>query len=351
MKKILFTSILILFGFHIFAQETSKIKTLINEGVALHDSGNYEEAIKKYNEALELDKDNILALSEKAFSLFSSQNYNDCIDVCNKAIKTDPTSQDLKYVYTTYGNALDALKKPKKALKIYDEGLSLFPSYYHLHFNKGITLALSENYDDALYHFEKSISFNPNHASSHNAIARLSIMKDKRIPALMAFCRFFSLEHYSKRAEMNLPYVQNIMTANVEKTGESSVTINIDPALLSIDDNKENNFNSVDLILSMSSALDHDSKNKGKPEVELFIEKLDAVCSSLKELKSKNHGFYWEYYAPYFIKLKDENQIESLAYLTYATSNSENVKLWLDENQDQVASFLEWSNEFDWNLK
>jgi len=61
--------------------------------------------------------------------------------------------------------------------------------------------------------------------------------------------------------------------------------------------------------------MDYDKKNKKKTEIELFQEKFETVCSSLKEVKKDNYGFYWEYYAPYFIAMKDENLIETLSYL------------------------------------
>lgn len=48
---------------------------LVNEGVALHDQGKYNEAIKKYDEALSLEPENILALGEKAFSTESLEEY------------------------------------------------------------------------------------------------------------------------------------------------------------------------------------------------------------------------------------------------------------------------------------
>ena len=144
------------------------------------------------------------------------------------------------------------------------------------------------------------------------------------------------------------------MSANVEKTGKNSITINIDPNTLSDAEKKEkpeNDFSTTDLILSMSAALDYDKKNKKKTEVELFMDKFETVCSSLKEVQKDNFGFYWEYYVPYYIEMKDANLIETFSYLVYATSESQDVQQWLKENENKIDLFYEWSSKNKWKIE
>src|SRR5688500_18054936 len=94
-----------------FGQDKATAEKLVDEGVAYHDKGDYEGAISRYDKALELDKDNLLALSEKAFSLVSIQKYDEAISCCQKVMAVHPGDKGLKTVYVTYGNALDGLKK------------------------------------------------------------------------------------------------------------------------------------------------------------------------------------------------------------------------------------------------
>ena len=119
-----------------------------------------------------------------------SKKNEESIKCCEKAIETHPEEEGLKMVYVTYGNALDGLNKTDRSIEVYDEGLKQFPDFYLLHFNKGITLWSVKKYNDALLCFQMS-KLNPKHASSHNAIARVSKINDTRIPALLAYCRFF----------------------------------------------------------------------------------------------------------------------------------------------------------------
>ena len=352
MKKTIFILMFALTCNLSFGQNKIEAEKLVDEGVAYHDKGDYDGSISRYNKALELDKDNLLALAEKAFSLFSSQKYEESIKYCQRAIETHSGENGLKTVYVTFGNATDALKKTDKSVEIYDEGIKQFPNYYQLYFNKGVTLWSVKKNDEAMLCFQKSAKLNPRHASSHNAIARLSKNKEKRIPALLAYCRFFVLEPESNRAKENLESVKKLMKANVEETGKKSVNISISSDLLgdttATGKPTENSFSTTDMILSMETALDFDKKNKKKTEVERFIMKLETMCSSLKEIENNNHGFFWDYYVPYFIEMKDKKLIETFSYIVFTTSTDRDVAKWLKSNKAEVDKFYEWSKSFKW---
>jgi Tfp pilus assembly protein PilF len=335
-----------------FSQNKTEAEKLVDEGVAYHDKGDYDGAVSKYSKALELDKDNLLALAEKAFTLNSLKKYDESISICKLAIEKHPKDNSLKNVYVTYGNALDELKKTDEAFAVYDDGLKVFPEYYQLHFNKGITYSSIRKYDEAILSFQQAILINPKHASSNNAIARLEKMNGRKIPAILAFCRFLITEPQSARAKENLNSLKELISANVKKTGENSVSVTIDSKMLSEDTKngkpKENDFSSTELISTMDVALDFDEKNVNKTEVENFIRKFETICASLSEMKKKNYGFYWYVYAPYFIEMKKNNLIEPFAYIVYASSETKDVNEWLDKNQKELDKFYDWSKNYKW---
>lgn len=335
-----------------YGQNQADAEKIVDEGVAYHDKGDYDGAIDKYDKALELDKDNLLAMAEKAFSLLSLQKYDEAIKYCQKTIATHPGDKGLRTVYVTYGNALDEQKKTDKSIEIYDEGIKQFPNYYQLYFNKGITLSSVKKYDDAALYFQKAIMLNPQHAGSHNAIARLANINHKRIPSLLAYCRFLAIEPQSNRGKENLSSMQKIMKGNVEETGKKSITINISSDMLGDTSAngkpKENSFTSTDLILAMDAASDFDKKNKKKTEVEQFIRKFETVCKSLKETKKDNFGFYWDYYVPYFTEMKDKSFLETFAYIAFASSDDPDIAKWLEAHKSETDKFFEWSKSFEW---
>jgi hypothetical protein len=110
----------------------------------------------------------------------------------------------------------------------------------------------------------------------------------------------------------------------------------------------ENSFKSTDLLLEMDAALDYDEKNKDKTEVEQFIRKFETVCASLKETHKDNYGFFWDYYVPYFVEMKDKNLIETFGYIAFASSDKPEVSSWLQSNKNKVDQFFEWSKSFAW---
>lgn len=337
----------------LLAQNRVEAEKLVNEGVVLHDKGDYAGALSRYDQALELDLNNSLALSEKALTLCEIGRYQDSIEYCKRAIEKNDGTANLQVVYVTYGNNLDLLQKTDEAMAIYAEGIRLYPDYFQLYFNKGIALTSAEKYEQAIACFRKSASLNPQHAGTHHILGRVLFSQNKNIPALMAFCRFLVLEPEGEKARQNVALLHKILKGNVEKTGKKSITIQIDASLLTgamtEDAAQEDNFASTEMILSMASAMDHDKKNRNKKPIELFVFKMDMICSSLRESKKNKTGFFWDYYAPYLIDLKERDLTETFAYIVNASSEEKSIATWLNSHKQEVKKFYEWSESFRWN--
>jgi hypothetical protein len=160
------------------------------------------------------------------------------------------------------------------------------------------------------------------------------------------------LEPEGNRAKENLANVQVIMKGNVTQTGKKNITINVSPEMLGDTTEEggpnENSFMSTDLLLAMDAALDYDKKYKKNTEVQQFIRKFESVCSSLKESQKDNFGFFWKYYVPYFIEMKEKNFVETFAYLAFASSDDETVLKWLNSHKSDIDKFYDWSKSFAW---
>lgn len=352
MKKTITFLIFVLYCTISNSQNPEAAAKLVDEGISYHDKGDYEGAIAQYDKALALDTNNMIALGEKALSFLAWGKYEEAVNTALKTIETHPNDINLEGVYVTCGNAYDGLKKTDKAIETYDEGIKKFPDAYQLYFNKGITLSTVDKPDEAIACFQKAVILNPNHPGSNNAIARLMKQQNRRIASILAYSRFFILEPQSNRAKANLTSLQSLLNANVKKTGKNSISLNISPELLAdttINGKpKENSFSSVDLLLSMSTALNYDKKYKKYTEVEHFIRNFGAICSSLKETQKENYGFFWDYYVPYFIEMNEKNFTETFGYITFASSESEDVSKWLKSHQKEVDEFYKWSENYLW---
>ena len=178
MKHILSTLIFLIVLFSGTAQHAEKIEQLIQEGIALHDKGEYGEAIRKYNAALDLDKNDFAAAYEKSFSLTALGKLKEANAISKELLQKFGDHPNIKIVYIQYGSTLDDLGKSKDALEVYNEGIKKFPNEYLLHFNKGLTLQKMENYSEALLSYENSLKLKPLHASS-NLYTGMIIQKTK----------------------------------------------------------------------------------------------------------------------------------------------------------------------------
>lgn len=354
MKRTFLFLLLITFNLS-FSQDKTTANSKVEEGIVLHDKGDYQGAITKYDEALQLDKDNLFALAEKVLTLNTMQKYDEVIKISKYVLEHYKEGSELKNIYVSLANALDESNNPEEALKTYEEGIKKFPDYYQLPFNKGITHASLQQYDEAITAFQQALLINPKHAGSINGMARVEKIRGNKIPSILSFCRFFTVEPQTKRAEENLKSLKELINSNVTKNEDNSINISIDSNTLSEGSkkrkSKENDFSSTELILSMSVALDYSEENKNKTEVENFIRKFEILCASMEENKKKKKGFYWEVIAPYFMDMKQNNLIVPFGYIVYASSGSSDVNTWLKSNQAALDKFYEWSKNYNWSKK
>ncbi len=333
------------------AQDPEAAKALAREGVQLHDQGNHEEALKKFDAALKKDKDNFFALTEKANSMEAMGDYEGCVKLCDRILEVHGAHEEIGIVYLAQANALDKMKRPEEALAVYKRGQESSPTNHQLWYNEGVTLVGMERTEEAKARFEHALRLAPGHASSHNALGRLEQKQKHRIPALLALSRCLIVESEGQRARGNLSAVKDLMKGSAQRTGANSVTISVDPALLPAKGDTAHapdDFKSAELLIDMMSALDLSEENKSKPFVELFQEKFDSVCGILDETKAGQSGFYWEYYAPYFSALKKAGHVETAVMLMHSSSAAVGVQNWLKSNRIAITAFEEWNAAYAW---
>ncbi len=350
MKKSILAGIMLLSFLFAVAQNNKEAAELVSEGIALHDKGDYEGAIKKYDDALKMDKDYFNALYEKSYSLVSMGKNRECASLCKDILKRYPDHPGLSAVYIQYGSVLDDLGKSKDALEVYNEGISKYPGEFLLYFNKGLTLQKLSKFDEALLEYQRSLELKPLHSSS-NYYTGLLLKKVNKIPAILSYCTFLAIEPHSKRSKDAFAAVNELLGANVKKEG-NNITIFLDPATLGNGkkEPKENNFRTVELILTMTAALDKskDVDSIAKSPAEKFSLKFQVLINSLEEGLKDNKGFYWEHYVPFFVEMKEKGFVELLGRLIYLSEGREENEQWTKDNEDKVNNFYDWMKGYKW---
>jgi tetratricopeptide (TPR) repeat protein len=317
----------------------------VNEGIALHDRGDYDGAIAKYEEVLKENPASVLALYELAFSYSLKKDYRKSLETAYKGAQYQ--SDTLTGFYLLIGNNLDLLGESTKAVEVYKKGLKLNPNDYLLHYNLAVTYQTLNNLDEAKKTLKKAVAVNPNHPSSHVLLGTIFYKTKYKTPAFFALSRFLILEPNTRRTPGAFNLLQEILGGGV-KPGKNPDEVNIFVDLAANKD--EGDFGSVDMVMGLSRAANMTEKNKGKSEAELLVDQLRTLISIISEMdpKGDKSKFTWKYYVPYFIEMKKRNHVEAFGYYISQRSNLAGVKEWLQANDSRVNDFLVWSKSFQW---
>lgn len=342
--------ILILFLFcssaRLMAQDDS-LQILLQEGVSLHDKGDYDGALRIYDEVLAKDPNRLLAWYEKSLTLFVAQRYQECADLCKDALKKFREGDELDHIYVNYGSALDALGKPDEAIKVYSQGIRKY-NHYLLFFNRGITEFQNKRTSDAINDFEQTLLLKPLHASSHQYLG-YAVYGENKVASLMALSTFLIIESNTNRSEKNLKILQELFSGFAKKTGDKTISITLNPSALDSKKNKADNFAITEMALALGAALDHTDS------VKQFVTPADRLKNKLEifaEIDSEGKkGFFTDFYVPFFKAMREAGYLETAANMILARSDDDQVKNWISSNETKLNSFAKWIQEYKWSEK
>lgn len=328
----------------VVGQNPAEALRLVKDGVKMHDANMLEEAIKLYEEALKVDKNNYLALSEIAMTYSQLGDYKKAIAYCELAIKTNP-KEDLRYTYVTYANSFDHLKDSKKAIATYNKAINLYPDFYQLYFNRGVTNANLAKLDACLEDFKKSYTLNRNHANSLNAVIMLN--EKKRIPTILGTSCYLLLDNKSQRAQTHYERLRKNLKSNITIEG-NQITINLDPSESGKKKNSDN-FMGVDMYMSILNLGKVDSLETQKMDTTLVgstLRYFENLTSSLEQSVDKNQSFYWKTMVPFLIEIKKNDWLEPFVHTILLPSNDQQVLNYHQTNKEKLDEFMAWSRNY-----
>jgi tetratricopeptide (TPR) repeat protein len=344
MKSTFLSLLLVAFTTTIFAQNDP-----IEEGVKLHDEGKYAEAIKKFEEALKADAKNMSANYEMANTYNAMQEYDKAIKFADKVIASK--SESAGGAYMIKGTAYDMQKKPKKAIEAYMDGIKFAPNVHLLYFNLGVTYMGIKEYDEAEKALINSVTRKPSHASSHFILGYVCSEKKSKVKSLLALYNFLILEPKSKRSKMALGMIEDLLGNSVKKKDNGfDMTITLD------DNEKDETFRSADLYLSMSKAVEMSADKALKDSLGVTLAATPAISFKksnenlfqyLGEVKEKEKGFWWKYYAQFFADVEKNGFTEVLSYYMRLSKEEKEVTEWLDKNKEKVQKFSDWYKKYE----
>ncbi len=316
----------------------SNIHNLVKEGVAHHDSGNYDKAIDAYKKALKIDPKSALVNYEIALSYFSKGDYKKAIKYSDAVLKQDENY--MLEAYITKGSALDVLGKTKESIKLFKKAIKKTKGHYLLYYNLALNHYKLNDLEQAESNVIKAIENNPYHASSHLMLGNIHHSRGNSIQTLLATHYFLFLEPNSPRSIEAYKILMENFGGNVSKDKDKPNTINI-----TLSANNDSQFGAAELMVSMLEASKTLEENKDKTDDELFVENTGSFFTVLGELKKEdNKEIWWTFYTTFFYDLTKSEHLTT--YCKHITQGSnENSNKWLENNDSKLNEFVDWLKE------
>lgn len=324
---------------------TPKQTAIIREGVGLHERGDFDGAIRKYEEALAENPSNALALYEMAFAYQAKGDYRKSLEVATRGARYK--SEQLGELYTIIGTSLDRLGEPQKAVEVFKKGIKLDPANGMLHFNLAVTYHGLKKPEEARKSLKAALTRNPGHPTSHLMLSLLFFQGGYRVPALLAASRFLTLEPQTPRSAAALRVLLEVLGGGVRQgANPNEMTIFMDMG----GKKDEGDFTSIDVILGLSAAAARTEKNKDKTQAEMLVEQMKTVLNVLSESpeRKNENSFVHQYYVPYFAELKQRGHVEAFTYYALMSSGLPGVSEWVNSHSGRVQQFLIWSKQYRW---
>ena len=168
-----------------------------NKGNALVESSMYDDAIKCYDKALEINPGSMEAWNNKGLALARTGRLAEAVQCYDKALEINPGDTEVMY---NKGISLALLGKSKEAIECYDKLLAMNSRDADALCSKGDVLFESGRHEEAFAAYNKSIEIDPKDEVTWN----------NRGMTLVKLNRFAeAIESYDKALEIN-PKVEKI---------------------------------------------------------------------------------------------------------------------------------------------
>jgi len=123
------------------AGQPRKADIALQRGVELQEAGRFNEAIKAYDEAIQLGSNYLLAYNNRGAAYAALKQYERAIPDFDRAIELNPKYAE---AYCNRGAAFGALKQYERAIRDLDKAIELDPKYARAYNNLAWLLATAE---------------------------------------------------------------------------------------------------------------------------------------------------------------------------------------------------------------
>jgi len=167
------------------------LKEMILKGNEYYYKKEYNEALKCYDKAIEINPNSANAWNNKGLALVLLSNYDEALKCYDKAIEINPNSANAWRNRGSFFNGLarrEAIKCFDKSTSKYEEAIKCFDKALQINLNdadtwngKGYALDNLGNYEEAIKCFDKALEIDPDDAiAQDNKASLLNILNEQK---------------------------------------------------------------------------------------------------------------------------------------------------------------------------
>jgi predicted O-linked N-acetylglucosamine transferase (SPINDLY family) len=157
---------------------------ILQEGMRLHQSGRLNEAEARYRQLLALDSKHAEALHYLGLLAYQGKRLDDAVRLVSESIAVDPKNVA---AHNNLGNALAMLGRHREAEAAFRNSLALDPNAADTWFNLANSEREQQRFDDADATYRRVIALRPNHIGALSNLAKLNLIRGRKIEAAEAF--------------------------------------------------------------------------------------------------------------------------------------------------------------------
>ena len=172
-----------------------------NLGIALHQKGQFGEAVVQYQESIRLKPDYADAHNNFGNALNKIGQSDDAISQYEEAIRL---KSDYAEAHNNLGAAIYAKGQTDEAIRQYREAIRLQPDFAEARFNLGSVLFSKGQTDEAISQFREAIALQPDDAEAHYNLGTILFSKGQTGEAINQFREAIRLKSDYAEAYNNL---------------------------------------------------------------------------------------------------------------------------------------------------
>jgi tetratricopeptide (TPR) repeat protein len=200
----------------------------INRGIIFAADKKYDEALKDYNKAMQIEPRFSKAYNNRGALMRLLKKYDQAISDFSKAIELQP---DYAIAYNNRGLLMNITKQYDNAVADYSKAISLKKDYAEAFSNRGIAYRNANKFSESYNDFNQALFLNPNYYKAYSERGLLMMAQNKFDDALSDFNKTIQMQPEYANAYFNRGNLYMTTKKNDEAISDFSKAISLQPAL------------------------------------------------------------------------------------------------------------------------